>query len=148
MSRKKLVAIALVLAAAVPAVAFAQSLKEKQQIVREEEILQKAAKDMNDACKTSIKALGDWASFKGKLVDDQNHHVAGMCGHVMDTIASMCHSGDVAKKAVRDGISTFVCTAGKTDFNLNKKTFTHFTYEQHSKPDVPKCVRDFLGAKL
>jgi hypothetical protein len=86
------------------------SLKEKEQRTRQEEMLQSAVKDTNEACGTQIKAIGDWPSFKGALTL-HSMHVGANCAVALDAIAGLCHAGDEGKQAVRASVKTFICHA-------------------------------------
>ena len=140
--------IAATLVIAVPLIAMAESLKEKQQRKREDELLQASLKTMNDDCKTSIKAVGDWDTFKGALQDDQAHHVGAYCGVALDAMAELCHSGDEAKASIRKGVTTFRCAAGDTDVKLSGRVVTFTTRLVETRNDVRHYVRDYLAAHL
>ena len=140
----------IALAVCAPLLVSAESLKEKEQRKRETEILQKSAKEMNEACKSNITAVGDWDTFKGALSDDQGHHVGLNCGYqVLDTIKGLCNGSDEAKASVRAGLSTMRCQGGgDADISLKGKVLTFKTRVDSQKSDVPAQVREFLKTKL
>src|SRR5436305_1791708 len=110
MTNVKWIAAIAATAMLLPVLATAESLKEKQQRLREEELLQDSAKLMNETCKTNIKAVGDWASFKGALTDKGNHHVGLNCGYmVLDVMKSLCDSGQEARDAIKAGVTSVRC---------------------------------------
>jgi hypothetical protein len=102
-----------IIVAVIPVVAFAQSLKEKTERAREDEIFQAEIKELNTSCDTKIKGTWDWDSFAGKL-QHGGSHVASNCGVEVDMIANMCKSdktGEV-KPAIKKGIAEVRCKGG------------------------------------
>jgi len=146
---KHTIKIGIVVITLVAPFAFAQSLKEKEQRKREDEILQKSAKEMNEACKTSIKVVGDWDTFKGALQDSQSHHVGLNCGYyVLDTIKGLCQS-DEGKASVKAGLTTVRCQGGGDgDISLKSKVLTFKTKVDTQKSDQPTIVREYLKNNL
>jgi len=127
------------------------SLKEKEQRKQEEEMLQSAVKDANEACGSKIVAVGDWASFKGQLTL-HSMHVGANCGVALGAVAGLCHGSDEGKQAVRAGIATFICHAvdseGEVRVDKAKKTVAFGTRvhdDDHSpKYMVETCLRERL----
>jgi hypothetical protein len=129
---------------------YAESLKEKEQRKRENEILQAGAKTMNETCKSTIKAVGDWDTFKGALSNDQAQHVGLNCSYaVLESIQRLCDGSDEAKAAVRAGITTVRCQGGgDAEISIKNKVVTFKTKLGSEKTDVPKQVREYLKEKL
>ena len=146
MKQKLVFAITMV----IPLFVHAESLKEKEERKREDELLQQSAKTMNEACKTNIKAVGDWDTFKGALTDGKGHHVGLNCGsQVLETIQSMCNNSDEAKQSVRAGITTFRCQGGgDAALSLSGKTLVFKTRYDSQKSGVPTDVREWLKSHL
>jgi len=127
------------------------SLKEKEQRKQEDEMLQSAVQDANEACGSKITAIGDWASFKGQLTL-HSMHVGANCGVALAAVAGLCHGSDEGKQAVRAGIATFVCHAadseGEVRVDKAKKTVA-FGTRVHDGDHSPKymvetCLRERL----
>jgi len=133
-----------------PALAYTQSLSEKQQRKRNSEILQQELKDMNTACKTGVRAAWDWPSFKGKVSDKDLHHVASNCSEVLNAMENMCNSEPEVKEAVRAGVKTFVCRGDRVrSVQLNKKSKT-LTVATNLDPETKKNfdIAEYLRQNL
>ncbi|HKE19228.1 MAG TPA: hypothetical protein VKB80_30340 [Kofleriaceae bacterium] len=132
-----------------PALAYTQSLGEKQERKRNDELLQEVVKTMNDDCKTSIKATWDWQSFKGRLTRNSNH-VGSNCGVGAEDIRRLCLDGDEGKQAVKAGIKTIVCKGdgGKDGkVHLDKKTRT-LVYSTSIDAELQFHITDYLKQNL
>jgi hypothetical protein len=134
---------------ALPGLIYAQSLGEKQQRKQNDEILQSAAKDMNEECRTSIRATWDWPSFKGKLTRD-SYWVGLNCGVGLGDMKGLCQGDDESKVAIKAGIKTFVCKGGggKTGkVHLDKKTKTLY-YSTSLEVETQFKIADYLRENL
>ncbi len=135
---------------AIPARAYTQSLGEKQQRKRNDELLQSAVKDANKACETGIVVAWDWSSFKGKLIKD-GYHVGANCGVGAGDIKYLCNGGgDDAKKTVKAGIRTFLCKGdgGKTGkVHLDKKSKT-LIYSTSVEVEKQFRIQEYLKENL
>ena len=94
----------------------AESLKEKQEKTKEQALIKPTVDEMNQKCGTKLSVTFDWASFKGKVSDDQGHHVASTCDILPRQIGLVCDEGDDAKAAVKKGITAIKCV-GTADKN-------------------------------
>jgi hypothetical protein len=142
--------VALAVATLVPVLATAESLKEKEERKREDEILQNSAKEMNDTCKTNIKVVGDWDTFKGELTNTNHNHVGLNCAdQVLDQLKGLCMRSDEGKAAVKAGVTTFRCQGGgDADISLSNKTLVFKTKLDSQKSGVRDDVRKWLEGKL
>jgi hypothetical protein len=127
--------------------AGADSLRDKEEGQREDGFLQSAIKTTNTYCKSDIKAVGDWASFKGAL-NDGGKHVGALCAQAIEGIRAVCAGGDDGKQAVREGIATFRCAFGESDVKLDGKVVTYTTKLDDTRTGVTPFVREYLRKHL
>src|SRR5262249_3736887 len=97
-----------------PGVGHAAALQEaggpQKNVKTNQEFLDKAVKDANDKCGSSIAAIGKWDSFGGKLKDG-GHYPGLNCSQALEELSKICVSDkDLgAREAVQSQVKTFVC---------------------------------------
>jgi hypothetical protein len=138
---------ALVLVA-VGSYAWAESLKEKEARAKEQELIKPTVDDMNKKCGTKLMVTFDWASFKGKVADeDKGQHVATTCDILPHVIGLVCEDGDDAKAAVKKGITGIKCvgTAEKNpSTSFKAKTIILSTPLSYEKGIEARDVRELI----
>jgi hypothetical protein len=104
---KKLLTFSVVLAAS--ATIHAESLEEKKFWKGEMDYLNETLKSADKACDANFTF--DWID-KPKLRENAEKHQNspnGICGAVIDEVASICRSDEDSKQAVRSKIKGFTC---------------------------------------
>jgi hypothetical protein len=109
MTRCTIALIAMVFLAALPAVAHAQTLAQKQFMAKQDAEFAEAVPDTDKACGTALKASIDWPGFLKSEIG--NNSIVSYCAEPLNTLRSMC-SDPLAKTAISEKIKTYTCGFG------------------------------------
>jgi hypothetical protein len=114
---KSLIAVCLLLAATT---ATAESLEEKKFWKRQRDYVDEKLKVAERAC--GVKFTFDWVARETLRaeVEKTKHSPNGVCGSIVDQVASLCRAGDDEKAAVKAKITGFTCGYAK-ERNLDLK---------------------------
>jgi hypothetical protein len=100
--------------------AFAESLEEKKFWKRQRDYIDEHLKKADKACGTNFSF--DWVdqpTLRSEVAKTK-HSPSGVCGIIIDTVASVCREGEDEKATVRAKITGFTCGYAK-DRSLDLK---------------------------
>ena len=107
---KKLVTVCLLLATTT---AYAESLEEKKFWKRQRDYINEKLKKASTQCGTNFSFDWDNASVLRTEVGKTKHTPHGVCGSVIDVVASVCREGADEKATVKAKITGFTCGFAK-----------------------------------
>lgn len=128
------------------------SLRQKQLMKWEDEVLAKAVEKSDEKCSMKLKATIDWKSFQAevdkKLDGKLSRGFGSYCSMVPDNLWSMCTDAD-GKTSIQKKIKSYDCKFGgkdKRSISLKGGSLTFWVDWDAANND--NYIKGYLGKKL